>query len=173
MSNLNHYICTALWKYTIHMVHFTRKKSFYNACSAGDISRVKYTFTHKNITRNELNDGLTYACSFGHVQMVKYLTHRGATNFDYALFVASSNEHLPLIKYMIYRGANGFQVLHWAYEYCRSYIVIYLVDYGSIDYNTGLTFACDLDDDTLISHMIEGGATHCTNCNNTRHTYKK
>jgi len=53
------------------------------------------------------DEGLCGAASGGHIERMKYLILRGATNFDLALSYASKYNQIESVKFLIKMGARG------------------------------------------------------------------
>jgi hypothetical protein len=89
------------------------------------------------------DDGLYAACEFGHIEIVKLMIEKGASDWESGLFMACEGGHMEIVKLMIEKGAN--------------------------DWDDGLSAACDGGHTDIANLMIENGATHCSYCDDSEH----
>jgi hypothetical protein len=103
-----------LYKNYLNASQIQLNKDYLNACSVGDLKRVKFLLTSKRISRHayihyHYDTGLICACAYGHFETVKYLLsspeltkHANIhAQSDAALRMACNNNKLEVVKYLL------------------------------------------------------------------------
>src|SRR5579875_418558 len=107
------------------------------------------------VTINELNIALKYACSNGRSEIVKYLLEIGANNYENAFYMSCVKGHIELVKLFLdkvnikvsYACING-----------NLKIIELLINYGADDLNEGLINACKYGHLDVVKFLIYRGA---------------
>ncbi len=128
--------------------------TIYNLCFYGNYERIS---TLKN---DYWDDGLRGACRGGHMDIVKLMIEKGATDWNNGLYYACREGHVNIIKLMIERGATDWN--HGLRGACRGRhmdLVQLMIEKGATDWNWGLCGACEGGHMDIVKLMIEKGAT--------------
>ncbi len=113
--------------------NYSAKNSLDIAAMKGHLQIVRYIILNLKPTQKMINNGLSYAATYGqisileylldkatdldgllnsavlgdHIDTVKYLVENGAKNLDYALVISSRNGCLDIVKYLVSKGADN------------------------------------------------------------------
>lgn len=93
---------------------------------------IKCIFEHCDVPIPSLNDALDIATANGHINIIKDLLYRGATNLNYNLTQAARSGRLEIVTLLVAYGATGLDhALLEAAKYGHFDVVQYLVDHGA------------------------------------------
>ena len=98
-----------------------------------------------------------FAADKGHIEIVKLMIEKGASDFEEGLYVASRNGHIDIAKLMIEKGAANYNFAMISASYEGQFeIVELMIEKGANDYNEALVGAasCERRGETEKGAMI-------------------
>jgi ankyrin repeat protein len=111
----------------------------------------KYIFDH----------AMDKAAYGGHMEIVKLMIEKGATDFDGTMFEAAEGGHMEIVKLMIEKGARDFnKAMSYAAIEGHMEIVKFMIEKGATDFNSGMNHAAGGGHMEIVKLMIEKGATN-------------
>jgi ankyrin repeat protein len=117
----------------------------------------KYNKDNKDIYNRAMN----YAAEGGHMEIVKLMIEKGATEFNSAMYNAARGGHMEIVKLMIEKGATEF---NWAMGDAAKgghmEIVKLMIEKGATDFDSAMRNAARGGNMEIVKLMIEKGATH-------------
>jgi hypothetical protein len=120
----------------------------------------------------DTNVGLVCACHNGHMDIVRLMIAKGASNWKWGLSSACRNGHMNIVQLMIATGARDW---NWGLSSAcyngHMDIIQLMIDKGASDWNLGLSSACLNSHMDIVQLMIAKGATTCTICDNSKHSF--
>lgn len=164
-------------KYALSLFKYQKnlnKELLKNIATNGYLDILKYIFELGN-KKDDLfdcfiidkNDMLITSSGNGHLEMVIFLTERGAnirTNNDYAIRWASYNGHLEIVKYLYSHGANieaNNDAIIWASHNGHLDVVIFLTERGAdikSSNNVSVRWAFENGHHEVVNYLMKRGA---------------
>lgn len=133
---------------------------FYYICKSGDLNEVERAM---NYGENNWNIGFEGACDGKHLELIKLLINKGATNCDY-ITSKRVNYYINdaiLVEEMIERTRRYLiKWMTWACIGCSVDIVHCVINQGANDWQHGLNMACICNRKEIVDLMIEKGANN-------------
>lgn len=140
--------------------------SISNACASGSLEIIRLLMDKNTDDISDWCDwreGLKKACEHGHVEIVKLMIARGATNFNECLFNACISENIEIVNILIDNGATNWDKgLQGACYIGNMNLAKIMLQKGASDLNKGLQSACSKGHFKIINLMIARGATNIT-----------
>jgi Ankyrin repeats (3 copies) len=100
------------------------------------------------------------AAGGGHMEIVKLLIEKGATDFDWGMNEAARGGQMEIIKLMIEKGATDFnRAMANAALGGHMEIVKFMIEKGATDFNRAMRYAAEGGHMEIVKLMIEKGAT--------------
>jgi hypothetical protein len=119
-----------------------------------------------------VNEGLAYACRYGHMDIVQLMIAKGASNWNHGLSNACHSGHMDIVQLMIAKGTSNWnRGLTFACYDGHMDIVQLMIDKGASNWNSGLSSACANSHMDIVQLMIAKGATTCSTCDNAKHSF--
>jgi Ankyrin repeats (3 copies) len=105
------------------------------------------------------NDAMIYAAKGGHMEIVKLMIEKGATNFDWAIKYAAKGGHMEIVKLMIEKSATYFNAgMAYAAEGGQMEIIKLMIEKGATNFNWAMRSAARGGHMEIVKLMIEKGA---------------
>lgn len=133
----------------------------YTCCGVGNIKIVNIISDllvkmEKTDLVPEWNEGMSGACAGGHIEIVKMMISKGATNWNEALSRAYKNTEI--VKLMLEHGATRFDsCLEHACELGDLNLALLVVEKGATNWNGGFMSACEYGHIELVKLMLKCG----------------
>jgi ankyrin repeat protein len=115
----------------------SQSSSFISHCKQGNLVAVK-KMLEGNIRKVDKEEGLSWSCDRGHLDIVKCLVEHGVdihNENNLPLCWASDQGHLEIVKYLVEQGAdihaNQDSAFRWAAKNGRLDVVKYLLQQGA------------------------------------------
>ena len=107
------------------------------------------------------NLAMVSAAEGGHLDIVKYLVEKGATAWDEAMVGAAEGGHIDIVKYLVERGATNWDET-MAYASLNGYmdIIEYMIQKGATDFDWAMRYAAEGGNMDIVEYLVEKGATN-------------
>jgi hypothetical protein len=116
-------------------------------------------------TEKNKDDILYEASAGGHVEIVKWVVEKGATDWDSALFWTCDRGQMKMAKWLVEKGATDWnRALFGACTMGRMEIAKWLAKIGATDWDSALSGACERGQMEMAKWLVEKGATECRMC---------
>jgi len=126
---------------------------FGEACKGGHIDIVKFMI-EKGAT--DYNYGLRGTCEGGNVEIVNLMIKQGATDWDEGLYFACLGGHMEIVKLMIKcEATDWYSGLRGACKGGHMEIVKLMIKCEATDWYSGLIRACKGGNIEIVKRMIE------------------
>lgn len=106
-----------------------------NSCKWGNLRAVKECVEYfGDDVSAESDEAIKTACTHGHLNIVKYLTGKGAnitTYFNSPIRWASNYGYLKIVKYLVSKGADITDCSNWATKWAENNEQFEIVEYAT------------------------------------------
>lgn len=164
----------------INDIHVLHNRFMKNACYSNNLLAIelimKWGTEHLGLTKLNtlnslsLNNGLCGACYGGHIEIVKFMISKGATDYAAGLFAACTGDgdedyacknvmkYVEIIKLMVTYGASNFEMILKYACLCGNIELAQLaIENGAVDFERGLVTACKNGSAEIVRLIIKHG----------------